>query len=169
VRFSDVRVLRGLGQLSPLPRKPLTRMNQSMEHHEDSQDQEENDQEMTCPLFMQSLPRDFAHNPSLAALASLLNDDHHDPPVDDVSRGCDGGEVLTVNAVRTAALRSTGAKIRSAKSRSSHRKTCHPYTRPESKSKQKQQQPAKSSSSTPPITGRASVGEAQLFLKMWKL
>ena len=36
---------------------------------------EEEEEEATCPLFMDGLPSNFADNKSLAAIASLLNDD----------------------------------------------------------------------------------------------
>jgi hypothetical protein len=143
-----------------------------MENHEDSKDQDDNNQEITCPLFMQSLPRDFAHNPSLAALASLLDDDgdQHDPLVNDMKSDDvkDGGEVP--NAAKIAALIPTETKIRSTKSRSSRRRTCLPYSRPEGKKTEgKHRQPANSSSAVPPAKARTVIGEAQLFLKMWKL
>ena len=35
-----------------------------------------------CPLFMSGLPSDFASNPSLAAIASLLGDEEYDSDVD---------------------------------------------------------------------------------------
>lgn len=33
---------------------------------------DEDEQEITCPLFMDGLPKDFSTNPKLAAIASLL-------------------------------------------------------------------------------------------------
>jgi hypothetical protein len=40
---------------------------------------DEDEEEITCPLFMEEgLPSDFASNPHLAAIASLLEEDEED-------------------------------------------------------------------------------------------
>jgi hypothetical protein len=46
----------------------------------DDDDDNDNDSETNnmCPLFMNGLPKNFASNPQLAAIASLMNDDDDD-------------------------------------------------------------------------------------------
>ena len=126
----------------------------------------------TCPLFMSGLPSDFASNPSLAAIASLLGDEEYDSDVDirKVRRkglrakdgdsktvsgdGTAAGKVAAV-AAATAKPRVGGGKVKSGsrkKSGAHHR----PYPTIEGK-KEGEGKP------------KASVGEAQLFLNMWKL
>lgn len=113
--------------------------------HEDGLDDNEillEDADVTTewPLFMDGLPIDFPSNPALAALASLLEDDGEH------KRMCEAlPEHQTSSQVRG------GGKITSVKSRES-RKVAKPYLKPPS-SKMKD----------------ATVGEASLFLKMWKL
>lgn len=93
--------------------------------------------EETCPLFMDGLPNDFASNPQLAALASLMNDDDEE---NDVSK-----------SVPTEIGQKGGGKVDRKSQRRAQRHDA-PYLK----------QPTKKVSS-------ASLGEAQLFLKMWSL
>jgi len=88
------------------------------------------------PLFMEGLPSDFASNPKLAAIASLL----------------DGGDYKEerVNA-DDKAIQEGGGKVRRRNRK--HSKKVNPYDKPEKKKKKIE----------------ANVGEAQLFLNMWKL
>ena len=99
------------------------------------------DEKEFCPLFMEGLPADFETNPALAALASLLDSDSDNE--EDKKRA---------DAEKAKALpKPGGGKVR--RSRSNHyRSNRNPYNIPEEKKKKK-----------------ASVGEAQLFLNMWKL
>ena len=111
-----------------------------------SSDDDHRDSEQ-CPLFMGALPKDFLTNPSLAALASLLegnNDDDDDNKKDEstnksfpIMSNCNNG----------------GGKLRRRKGRQERKFTSAPYDNP----------PKKKSDET------ASLGEAQLFLKLWKL
>lgn len=96
----------------------------------------ESDDVEDCPLFMDGLPADFSTNPSLAALASLLDDDS-----DETSPKSKEHE--------TPVPRAGGGKMRRRPNRSK-RKDC-PYKRERS------------------AKDGATVGEANLFLKMWKL
>lgn len=100
---------------------------------ENDGEEEENDD--SCPLFMVGLPKDFSVNPSLAALASLLDDsgDEKHPPEEKKGR-----EVV---------LKPGGGKLRAIKSRNARKAA--PYRAPKKTT--------------------ASMGEAQLFMKMWKL
>jgi hypothetical protein len=99
-----------------------------------------------CPLFMQSLPADFAAHPALAALASLIptEDDMEAPPVPYVviQREASEEEEEEVTIPRG------GGKVRAPKRRT-HRRSA-PYPKPKK-----------------PTT--TTVGEAQLFLRLWKL
>ena len=90
------------------------------------------------PLFMESLPADFATNPSLAALASLIDDESDDK-----------------TEVKVPAIPKVGGgKVRHEKGRTKRR--VDPYNGGQ-RSATKQQE------------SKASVREAQLFLRMWKL
>jgi hypothetical protein len=88
---------------------------------------------------MDGLPRDFSTNPSLAAIASLL--DEEDEKLD-----VEGNECKALPANRG------GGKVRRIPMRSK-RKQGRPYESRERKDDSK----------------KPSVGEAHLFLKMWKL
>jgi hypothetical protein len=99
------------------------------------------DEEITCPLFMEGLPSDFSKNPHLAALASLLEEDKDDDE-----------EAKQVESKKeSAAPQAGGGKARSVKTR--QRRKAVPYPQKEKK----------------PIKKGASVAEAHLFLKMWKI
>eukprot|EP00558_Chaetoceros_sp_UNC1202_P010229 CAMPEP_0197247900 /NCGR_PEP_ID=MMETSP1429-20130617/32555_1 /TAXON_ID=49237 /ORGANISM="Chaetoceros sp., Strain UNC1202" /LENGTH=129 /DNA_ID=CAMNT_0042708947 /DNA_START=86 /DNA_END=472 /DNA_ORIENTATION=- len=90
-----------------------------------------------CPLFMDGLPSDFSTNPDLAAIASLIGDDDEDDKHREPRKSIYG----------KSTLQKGGGKVVSRKERSKHRNK--PYATPKKKEKQ------------------ASLGEAQLFLKMW--
>ena len=91
-----------------------------------------------CPLFMEGLPTDFATNPALAAIASLLDEEEVKGTINCKKR-------LSVQPVPG------GGKLsnRSSKSRKSSAYRNKPYNVLKSKN--------------------TSVGEAQLFLNMWKI
>eukprot|EP00559_Dactyliosolen_fragilissimus_P009610 CAMPEP_0184866018 /NCGR_PEP_ID=MMETSP0580-20130426/20282_1 /TAXON_ID=1118495 /ORGANISM="Dactyliosolen fragilissimus" /LENGTH=159 /DNA_ID=CAMNT_0027365451 /DNA_START=331 /DNA_END=807 /DNA_ORIENTATION=+ len=44
-------------------------------YHLNVEDEIGSEDEISCPLFMNSLPKDFSTNPALAAIANLLDDD----------------------------------------------------------------------------------------------
>ena len=128
-----------------------------------------------CPLFMSGLPSDFASNPSLAAIASLLGDEEYDSDVDvskvrkglrqggqDNHTASGGGKGAA--AAAAAKPRAGGGKVggagaarRNNKSGSKKKSGSHhrPYPTSDKKKGETKQ--------------KASVGEAQLFLNMWKL
>jgi len=134
----------------------------------------------TCPLFMSGLPSDFASNPSLAAIASLLGDEEYDSDVDirKVRRkglrakdgdsktvsgdGTAAGKVAAV-AAATAKPRVGGGKIGGAgaarrnNNKSGSRKKSGAHHRPYPTTGGKKEGEGKQ---------KASVGEAQLFLNM---
>jgi hypothetical protein len=100
------------------------------------------DDEILCPLFMEGLPTDFGTNPQLAAIASLLEDD--DDEDEDSNR-------KTIKQQAPQAGKVGGGKIRS---KSRYQRQTSPYPKPpQSNNKPK----------------KATMGEAQLFLKLWKL
>ena len=108
------------------------------------QKKEEKEEEF-CPLFMDGLPSDFAKNKSLAAIASLL---------DDGSDNIDAEHQISKKedvALSKVELKSGGGKVQ----RSRRRKGTSPYN----KEKKKGDKDKKA----------ASIGEAQLFLNMWKI
>ena len=114
-----------------------------------SKDPEQGTEEtIDCPLFMDGLPKDFQSNPHLAAIASLL-DDEETSTTDDKKTPHD------FHTNPPPPSKSRGREAR-AKSRSLRRiAISSPY------------QPAVA---TKPSTDKApSLGEAQLFLNMWKL
>jgi hypothetical protein len=115
-----------------------------MSDSKESDDSNEDEDNTVCPLFMEGLPTDFSTNPQLAALASLLGDDEEDGDKEESKHA-----VKSVKQV--AQPKSGGGKCRPVKSRKG--RTGAPYNPPEKKESK----------------ASASVGEANLFMKMWKL
>jgi len=95
-----------------------------------------------CPLFMEGLPRDFSRNPALAALASLLDEESDD----------DNQKKKNFKEKEDITPQSGGGKLNSRNSRNRRRAT--PYPKQLGKKTKNR---------------KTSTGEAQLFLKMWKL
>ena len=93
------------------------------------------------PLFMDGLPDDFASNSGLAAIASLLDDEGHKEERVDFSK--DDGSCRSLTH-----FSSGGGKL---KKKLSKQKKHSPYN------KRKKG------------TEKISLGEAQLFLNMWKI
>jgi len=117
---------------------------QTNSQHERNQDEEEQESETSCgdskyfhPLFMDGLPSDFASNPQLAAIASLMDDG-------DYKEECEA-DIKTMP-------KEGGGKVR--RQHRKHSKKSNPYIKPEKKKNKNRQ---------------TSLGEAQLFLNMWKL
>jgi hypothetical protein len=119
----------------------------------------EGDDEVTCPLFMEGLPRNFDSNPHLAAIASLLEDTEEEE--EEAEKEADGNDVNAIkehsfsnqrtNSSLLQGHPTAGGKVKRQSCRSS--RSHKPYTMPKQESKKKS----------------ATVGEAQLFLNMWKL
>lgn len=108
-------------------------------------EEEEEEDTTTCPLFMDGLPSNFAENKSLAAIASLLNEEDDEDDAKQKNADKEDGLMSKVE------LKSGGGKVQ----RKIRRKGSSPYN----KDKKKGQNGKKA----------ASVGEAQLFLNMWKI
>jgi hypothetical protein len=96
-----------------------------------------------CPLFMDGLPSEFAQNSALAAIASLIDDD---VGVEDFKDEKKGSQSSTVD------FKSGGGKVNKTGKRNNH----SPY----SKEKGKRRNGEKKAT---------TLGEAQLFLSMWKI
>jgi hypothetical protein len=97
-----------------------------------------------CPLFMDGLPSDFATNPQLAAIASLLESDDDDP---------EKRQKPPVNLGYSARQpQAGGGKARSIKCRVRRQALMSHYPLPDK-----------------PKPMKPTLGEAHLFLKMWKI
>lgn len=105
----------------------------------------EAEEEPWCPLFMDGLPKDFASNPQLAAIASLLDEDISVETKDKEHRPIK----TTKNSSFIGISAPGGGKARRASRR--NQSTPYPMTK---------QAESKTS---------ASLGEVQLFLNMWKI
>ena len=125
---------------------------------------------MTCPLFMEGLPSDFATNPQLAAIASLLNDDVREES-EETNNTQDENDAATHNKNSNNVVSSHNHSTQSPpqialprhlkhveKSRNRRRKQrASPYPRPNDRKNENQA-----------ATKSSSVGEITLFMNMWK-
>jgi hypothetical protein len=121
-----------------------------------------------CPLFMDGLPRDFSTNPALAALASLLDDDNTNEDIND-------------NKSANISLRNRKEDDRFAVKRRSENRKFKSFHRRKGILKACEQSSDKEAAAAPSPTlhdndniqnetsRSATIGEASLFLKMWKL
>ena len=110
------------------------------------------------PLFMDGLPADFSTHPTLAALASLMEEDadqDHDPiarvdrhEVSDKRFFPTHGDIKILNSGGGRTQRVRGRNVRSRQSA--------PYPKP-------------STAGGPTKGTKSTVSEASLFLKMWKI
>mmetsp|Transcript_30548 Transcript_30548/g.46589 ORF Transcript_30548/g.46589 Transcript_30548/m.46589 type:complete len:137 (-) Transcript_30548:34-444(-) len=103
----------------------------------------------TCPLFMEGLPTDFKTNPVLSALVSLFDDSENE-------------ENSSFKRTRTANDATARNNIKGGKTyRNSQlqreRRKDYPYEHPSNRRNGRSKNPS------------AAVSEAQLFLTMWKL
>lgn len=103
------------------------------------------DEEQLCPLFMEGLPKDFADNPRLAAIASLLEEDNKE---EGARSKTDLSSLGTSPAPRAGGGKLSGTSWH-CQSRMEH------GHRPYQKRK--------------PDRQKATLGEAQLFFNMWKI
>jgi hypothetical protein len=106
-----------------------------------------------CPLFMEGLPRDFSTNPALAALASLIDEG--------ISSSDNSSKSLCSQKKEDKTLKKRRHSIKNLISKGklkSSKETCASTTSTEDQVLP----PSGPKSST-------SIGEASLFLKMWKL
>ena len=97
-----------------------------------------------CPLFMDGLPSDFAANTGLAAIASLLEEEDGDD-----SKGGDIPQKKESYQSKVACKQGGGKATKKTGARKHH----SPYSKQSPKGEKK----------------KATMGEAQLFLNMWKI
>ena len=136
---------------------PTTRTNQQVEISESDGSSSGGD---FCPLFMDGLPSDFSSNSQLAAIASfLVDDDQNDErqQEEEEEKDDDDSDATPIQCNRASKpVVSRGGKMRNHKRNRAARRDS-PYTTP---SKKQNQSKSKHND---------GMGEAQLFLKMWKL
>jgi hypothetical protein len=125
-----------------------------MDTHAEGSNSSRKEDEAFCPLFTEGLPTDFTTNPTLAAIASLLQEEE-----DDKGKEKDDRDNSSTTPEVEIAARPGGGKLSRSKGRHRNRLKTSPYASAVTKP-----QPKK-----PPSSESASLGEAQLFLKMWKL
>jgi len=136
--------------------KPSRRRNDPMNC--DDITNEEDKEEETCPLFMEGLPKDFATNPALAAIANLLTDDEPPPPNNDDEQRNEPKRPTTTGSL----AESGGGGGGGGKASSSHRN--HRVLSGSVHRRKPYNIPMK-----PPKKATTTLGEAQLFLQMWKM
>ncbi|KAL7545401.1 hypothetical protein ACHAWF_008751 [Thalassiosira exigua] len=98
-----------------------------------------------CPLFMDGLPSDFAENAGLAAIAALIDDNEDDESKETPKKK---------PCQKTVRLKSGGGKVKITCKRNAR----SPYDKQKNKNDNDDEGRRK-----------ATLGEAQLFLNMWKI
>ncbi len=132
-------------------------------HHENNSDNApEVAEDSVCPLFMDGLPSNFKTNPSLAAIASLLNESDED--YDNIKKQiieekeCNSDGISASKKKMKVELKPGGGKVqRKQCRRKGGSSSSSPYSKDGNTKKRKEDKKT------------ASLGEAQLFLNMWKL
>mmetsp|Transcript_26930 Transcript_26930/g.53796 ORF Transcript_26930/g.53796 Transcript_26930/m.53796 type:complete len:163 (-) Transcript_26930:142-630(-) len=126
---------------------------QHVQIKEDGNGCSHNREEETCPLFMTSgLPPNFSTNPALCALASLIGDDEGE--TEEEGRGSNSGS--SVDEKRIDGGGKYTGKNRSRRRRAGRMRDVHsPYS--------------KGTGICGKKLGSTTVGEAQLFMGMWKI
>lgn len=107
-----------------------------------------------CPLFMEGLPRDFSSNPALAALASLIDEES-------IAKQKIANKALSTQKKEDKTPKKRRHDVKNFKSKSNL-----------TGSKERSASTSTSEDQVLPPTGQyssPSIGEASLFLKMWKL
>jgi len=127
----------------------------------DNHEDDENDTGL-CPLFMDKLPRDFATNPHLAAIASLLDEEDDEEESENNTNSNEGGHLLSSSIQCSTPIPGGGKVGVSSAKRGKH-------SGPNSSRTSRSYQPYPAQKDAKKKPKKASVGEAQLFLNMWKL
>lgn len=134
---------------------------------EDTYDGDSDSSSIMCPLFMDGLPSNFATNPQLAAIASLLNDDvpeetEDDKPKEESDTKDNSSHASSIpHHTRCSTPHITASRYwnNSAETRNRRqRQRVSPYPRQQQDRKKETQAKSKNS----------SVGEITLFMNMWK-
>ena len=122
-----------------------------------------------CPLFMDGLQSNFAQNSALAALASLLdeeddennNNDDADTSTDaDLKKSFEQSSTSFSSPARTTHVNKSGGG--KASKVTPRRNNYNPYSKGNKEKGRNENEEKKKK-------GAATLGEAQLFLNMWKL
>ena len=155
--------------------KPKAPMQQTREDKDDENGNDSDSDSITCPLFMIGLPKDFATNPQLAAIASLLNEDGNKIGGDDKDDGEQGdyNDKCSNNSITSShqnnALGSTPRTTTDNTGRCMNNSSS--TARKRNRRRQQRASPyprqSKEMDKQPKATG-ASVGEITLFMNMWK-
>ena len=114
----------------------------------DPTDAEADEEDVTCPLFMTGLPKNFDQNPALAAIASLLDDTSGGAQQQDEEEPDNTCPLREAASVAASNRKQDDAKAPPAKA--SRRVKCK-------------------IKSAKPDTKPASVGELQVFVNLWKM
>ena len=135
---------------------------QPLHHENNSDDATEAAEDSVCPLFMDGLPSNFKTNPSLAAIASLLNesDEDYDNMKKQIieEKECNSDSNSASKTEMKVELKPGGGKVqRKQCRRKGGSGSSSPYSKDGNTKKRKEDKKT------------ASLGEAQLFLNMWKL
>jgi hypothetical protein len=133
-------------------------------HHENNSDAAEAAAEdSVCPLFMDGLPSNFKTNPSLAAIASLLteSDEDYDNMKKQIieEKECNSDSISASKTKMKVELKPGGGKVqrKQCRRKGGSSSSSSPYSKDGNTKKRKEDKKT------------ASLGEAQLFLNMWKL
>ena len=135
----------------------------------------DNSKAITCPLFMDGLPGDFSTNPALAAIASLMNDDG---PTTGITND-DDDDITAVTATKKSPTKKVITKRSERTKYKPYNKinratilTCDEYGSRATATREARQCDQTASDNNSDIENKSrttTIGEASLFLKMWKL
>lgn len=137
----------------------------------DCEDMNDSDTEL-CPLFMTTLPTNFASNAALSALASMLDDDDDTSSSRQEGAGDEldvGSSFSTVPSASGLAITNCATEKRKGTQRGGREK--QRVAKSTTNREQRRYRQPKDDSIRKKKSGqqRPGVGEAQLFLHMWKL
>jgi len=77
-QFDSNSVITSIEEHETTPKACNHQTKSAVKEDEDNNNSGDDDNDDICPLFMDGLPKNFASNPQLAAIASLLNDEDDD-------------------------------------------------------------------------------------------
>ena len=139
--------------------QPAQKVCNKKESDEDENGIDSDSGSMTCPLFMEGLPSNFASNPHLAAIASLLDDEVREETKENKAENDSTPEDKNTSTLSCAQSSQTTisrhSKILGKARKNCRRQRASPYPRPQDRTNEK-------------TTKKTSVGEITLFMNMWK-
>jgi hypothetical protein len=131
---------------------------------------------ISCPLFMDGLPSDFSTNPALAAIASLMmmNDNESTSANDDDNDDDDDSNVVTAKKSSTERIivkRHTKTKYKPyiKSNRTTKQRTSDDGGHETGANPSQVDRTSSNDIDTGEKISTTTIGEASLFLKMWKL